>query len=75
MQLTNPATCPSRTHSNFGSIGAIHGSRVKAVALRPGVVATFPSVIVTTEVKSDEMHSEVLLGDSVNFRVLWPRGC
>ncbi|CAN0440043.1 unnamed protein product [Rangifer tarandus platyrhynchus] len=57
----------------IGGIGTVLVGRVETGVLKPGMVVTFVSVNVTTEVKSVEMHHEALRealpGDSVGFNV------
>ncbi|KAM7045616.1 LOW QUALITY PROTEIN: elongation factor 1-alpha 1-like [Molossus nigricans] len=57
----------------IGGIGTIPVGRVETGVLKPGMVVTFATVNVTTEVKSVEMHhealSEALPGDNVGFNV------
>ncbi|OWK01735.1 hypothetical protein Celaphus_00017747 [Cervus elaphus hippelaphus] len=57
----------------IGGIGTVPVGRVETGFLKPGMVATFAPVNVTTEVKSVEMHhealSEALPGDNVGFNV------
>ncbi|KAK7811299.1 hypothetical protein U0070_002232 [Myodes glareolus] len=57
----------------IGGIGTVPVGRVETDILKPGMVVTFASVNVTTEVKSVEMHhealSEALPGDNVGFNV------
>ena len=55
----------------IGGISTVPVGRVESGVLKPGMVVTFASVNVTTEVKSVEMHhealSEALPGDNVGF--------
>uniref|UniRef100_A0A8C6F5G3 Tr-type G domain-containing protein n=1 Tax=Monodon monoceros TaxID=40151 RepID=A0A8C6F5G3_MONMO len=57
----------------IGGIGTVPVGRVETGVIKPGMVVTFASVNVTTEVKSVEMHhealSEALPGDNVGFNV------
>lgn len=59
--------------SCWTSIGTVPMGRVETGFLKPGVVVTFAPTNFTPEVKSVEMHHEVLLealpGDSVSFNV------
>jgi len=57
----------------IGGIGTVPVGRVETGILKPGMVVTFAPNIVTTEVKSVEMHHEslpeALPGDNVGFNV------
>jgi len=57
----------------IGGIGTVPVGRVETGILKPGVVVTFAPPMVTTEVKSVEMHHEALTealpGDNVGFNV------
>jgi len=57
----------------IGGIGTVPVGRVETGVLKPGVVVTFAPPMVTTEVKSVEMHHEALTeavpGDNVGFNV------
>ncbi|EHB13399.1 Elongation factor 1-alpha 1 [Heterocephalus glaber] len=57
----------------IGGISTIPVGRVETVVPKPGMVVTFTSVYVTTEVKSVEMHhealSEALPGVNVGFNI------
>jgi len=57
----------------IGGIGTVPVGRVETGILKPGMVVTFAPNIVTTEVKSVEMHheslQEALPGDNVGFNV------
>jgi len=57
----------------IGGIGTVPVGRVETGILKPGVVVTFAPPMVTTEVKSVEMHheslTEALPGDNVGFNV------
>merc|ERR1712121_371748 len=57
----------------FGGIGTVPVGRVETGIIKPGMVVTFAPNIVTTEVKSVEMHhqslAEALPGDNVGFNV------
>merc|ERR1711936_1311112 len=57
----------------IGGIGTVPVGRVETGLIKPGMVVTFAPVMVTTEVKSVEMHHESLPeagpGDNVGFNV------
>jgi len=57
----------------IGGIGTVPVGRVETGILKPGMVVTFAPNMVTTEVKSVEMHheslTEALPGDNVGFNV------
>merc|ERR1712167_523355 len=57
----------------IGGIGTVPVGRVETGVIKPGMVVTFAPVMVTTEVKSVEMHHESLPeagpGDNVGFNV------
>jgi len=57
----------------IGGIGTVPVGRVETGVLKPGCVVTFAPVMLTTEVKSVEMHHEALTeavpGDNVGFNV------
>merc|ERR1712058_125013 len=57
----------------IGGIGTVPVGRVETGVIKPGMVVTFAPVMVTTEVKSVEMHHESLQeagpGDNVGFNV------
>jgi elongation factor 1-alpha len=57
----------------IGGIGTVPVGRVETGVLKPGTVVTFAPCMITTEVKSVEMHHEALTeavpGDNVGFNV------
>ncbi|MDJ8942400.1 EF-Tu/IF-2/RF-3 family GTPase, partial [Clostridium perfringens] len=57
----------------IGGIGTVPVGRVETGIIKPGMVVTFAPCMVTTEVKSVEMHHtslpEALPGDNVGFNV------
>ncbi|CAG2168257.1 unnamed protein product [Oppiella nova] len=57
----------------IGGIGTVPVGRVETGVIKPGMVVTFAPVMLTTEVKSVEMHHEALVeavpGDNVGFNV------
>merc|ERR1712036_555 len=57
----------------IGGIGTVPVGRVETGVIKPGMAVTFAPVMVTTEVKSVEMHHESLQeanpGDNVGFNV------
>jgi len=57
----------------IGGIGTVPVGRVETGILKPGAVVTFAPTMITTEVKSVEMHHEALQeatpGDNVGFNV------
>lgn len=57
----------------FKGIGTVPVGRVETGVLKPGMVVTFAPPMITTEVKSVEMHHEslpeALPGDNVGFNV------
>jgi len=57
----------------IGGIGTVPVGRVETGVLKPGMVVTFAPQILTTEVKSVEMHHEALTeavpGDNVGFNI------
>merc|ERR1712003_425605 len=57
----------------IGGIGTVPVGRVETGVLKPGMVVTFAPAMITTEVKSVEMHHEQLKqavpGDNVGFNV------
>nr|XP_037859693.1 elongation factor 1-alpha 1-like [Chlorocebus sabaeus] len=68
-----PLSLPLQDVYKIGGIGTVPVGRVETGVLKPSMVVTFAPVNVTTEVKSVEMHHEVLNealpGDSVGFNV------
>merc|ERR1712179_29851 len=57
----------------IGGIGTVSVGRVETGILKPGMVVTFAPPMITTEVKSVEMHHEALTealpGDNVGFNI------
>merc|ERR1711913_23899 len=57
----------------IGGIGTVPVGRVETGIIKPGIVVTFAPPMVTTEVKSVEMHHEALTealpGDNVGFNI------
>jgi len=68
-----PLRLPLQDVYKIGGIGTVPVGRVETGIIKPGVVATFAPVNLTTEVKSVEMHHESLPeavpGDNVGFNV------
>jgi elongation factor 1-alpha len=68
-----PLRLPLQDVYKIGGIGTVPVGRVETGILKPGMTVTFAPVGVTTEVKSVEMHHEVLEqalpGDNVGFNV------
>jgi elongation factor 1-alpha len=68
-----PLRIPLQDVYKIGGIGTVPVGRVETGVLKPGMVVTFAPNIVTTEVKSVEMHHESLPeavpGDNVGFNV------
>jgi len=68
-----PLRLPLQDVYKIGGIGTVPVGRVETGILKPGMVVTFAPSMVTTEVKSVEMHhesmSEALPGDNVGFNV------
>jgi len=68
-----PLRLPLQDVYKIGGIGTVPVGRVETGILKPGVVVTFAPSMVTTEVKSVEMHhtalAEALPGDNVGFNV------
>merc|ERR1712007_391307 len=68
-----PLRLPLQDVYKIGGIGTVPVGRVEAGVIKPGMVVTFAPVMVTTEVKSVEMHHESLQeagpGDNVGFNV------
>ena len=57
----------------IGGIGTVPVGRVETGIIKPGMVVTFAPNMLTTEVKSVEMHheamAEALPGDNVGFNI------
>jgi elongation factor 1-alpha len=68
-----PLRIPLQDVYKIGGIGTVPVGRVETGILKPGAVVTFAPTMVTTEVKSVEMHHEALTqatpGDNVGFNV------
>jgi len=68
-----PLRVPLQDVYKIGGIGTVPVGRVETGILKPGAVVTFAPAMITTEVKSVEMHHEALEqatpGDNVGFNV------
>jgi len=68
-----PLRLPLQDVYKIGGIGTVPVGRVETGVLKPGMVVTFAPAGVTTDVKSVEMHHEMLEaaypGDNVGFNV------
>merc|ERR1711904_278083 len=68
-----PLRLPLQDVYKIGGIGTVPVGRVETGVLKPGMVVTFAPAMITTEVKSVEMHHEQLKqavpGDNVGFNV------
>jgi elongation factor 1-alpha len=68
-----PLRIPLQDVYKIGGIGTVPVGRVETGILKPGAVVTFAPTMITTEVKSVEMHHEALTqatpGDNVGFNV------
>jgi elongation factor 1-alpha len=68
-----PLRIPLQDVYKIGGIGTVPVGRVETGVLKPGQVVTFAPAMITTEVKSVEMHHEALEqanpGDNVGFNV------
>merc|ERR1711878_50813 len=68
-----PLRLPLQDVYKIGGIGTVPVGRVETGLIKPGMVVTFAPPMVTTEVKSVEMHHEslpeALPGDNVGFNV------
>uniref|UniRef100_A0A1I8HHN4 Elongation factor 1-alpha n=1 Tax=Macrostomum lignano TaxID=282301 RepID=A0A1I8HHN4_9PLAT len=68
-----PLRLPLQDVYKIGGIGTVPVGRVETGILKPGMVVTFAPQILSTEVKSVEMHhvqmSEAVPGDNVGFNV------
>ena len=68
-----PLRLPLQDVYKIGGIGTVPVGRVETGSLKPGMVVTFGPMAVTTEVKSVEMHHEMVEeavpGDNVGFNV------
>jgi len=71
--LDKPLRIPLQDVYKIGGIGTVPVGRVETGILKPGAVVTFAPAMITTEVKSVEMHHEALEqaqpGDNVGFNV------
>merc|ERR1712099_164940 len=71
--IDKPLRIPLQDVYKIGGIGTVPVGRVETGVLKPGMVVTFAPSMVTTEVKSVEMHHESLPeanpGDNVGFNV------
>lgn len=68
-----PLRLPLQDVYKIGGIGTVPVGRVETGIIKPGMVVTFAPAMITTEVKSVEMHHEALTeanpGDNVGFNV------
>jgi len=68
-----PLRIPLQDVYKIGGIGTVPVGRVETGILKPGMVVTFAPTMVTTEVKSVEMHHESMPeatpGDNVGFNI------
>jgi len=68
-----PLRIPLQDVYKIGGIGTVPVGRVETGVLKPGMVVTFAPAMITTEVKSVEMHHEALEsaspGDNVGFNI------
>jgi len=71
--VDKPLRLPLQDVYKIGGIGTVPVGRVETGLLKPGMVVTFAPPMVTTEVKSVEMHHEQMPeagpGDNVGFNV------
>jgi elongation factor 1-alpha len=71
--IDKPLRVPLQDVYKIGGIGTVPVGRVETGVLKPGMVVTFAPCMITTEVKSVEMHHEALEeakpGDNVGFNV------
>jgi len=71
--LDKPLRLPLQDVYKIGGIGTVPVGRVETGILKPGMVVSFAPNVVSTEVKSVEMHHEALTeavpGDNVGFNV------
>merc|ERR1712054_616721 len=71
--VDKPLRLPLQDVYKIGGIGTVPVGRVETGALKAGMVVTFGPMNVTTEVKSVEMHHEIVEqatpGDNVGFNV------
>jgi len=68
-----PLRIPLQDVYKIGGIGTVPVGRVETGILKPGAVVTFAPVMITTEVKSVEMHhtqlEQAIPGDNVGFNI------
>jgi len=68
-----PLRVPLQDVYKIGGIGTVPVGRVETGVLKPGMVVTFAPAMITTEVKSVEMHHEAMEaanpGDNVGFNI------
>merc|ERR1739836_278380 len=68
-----PLRLPLQDVYKIGGIGTVPVGRVETGVIKPGMVVTFAPAMISTEVKSVEMHHEALTeavpGDNVGFNV------
>lgn len=68
-----PLRLPLQDVYKIGGIGTVPVGRVETGILKPGMIVTFAPPMISTEVKSVEMHHEALTeatpGDNVGFNV------
>jgi len=68
-----PLRLPLQDVYKIGGIGTVPVGRVETGVIKPGMVVTFAPAMISTEVKSVEMHHESLTeglpGDNVGFNV------
>jgi elongation factor 1-alpha len=71
--IDKPLRIPLQDVYKIGGIGTVPVGRVETGILKPGAVVTFAPNLITTEVKSIEMHHESLPeavpGDNIGFNV------
>jgi elongation factor 1-alpha len=71
--IDKPLRLPLQDVYKIGGIGTVPVGRVETGVLKPGMLVTFAPSMVTTEVKSVEMHHETLKeatpGDNVGFNI------
>jgi elongation factor 1-alpha len=71
--VDKPLRIPLQDVYKIGGIGTVPVGRVETGVLKPGMVVTFAPNLITTEVKSVEMHHEALQeatpGDNVGFNI------
>jgi len=71
--VDKPLRIPLQDVYKIGGIGTVPVGRVETGALKPGDVVTFAPPMITTEVKSVEMHHEALTeavpGDNIGFNI------